>query len=64
MMQASQEWYVKYLSRDFTPARESESPRMRSQDSAKTHARELERLGHTVRSIVGPSGETPWKQGS
>jgi hypothetical protein len=61
-MQSSDEWYVKYFSIDFTPPRDAQSPRMRSRDSVETHARELDRRGHTVRSIVGPTGETPWEE--
>ncbi len=51
-----------HFSIDFTPPRDAQSPQMRSRDSAESHARELERLGHTVRFIVGPTGETPWEQ--
>jgi hypothetical protein len=61
-MSDEREWYVKYLSIDFTPSREAESPRMRSQESAEEHAHELQRKGHIIRAIVGPTGETPWKQ--
>jgi hypothetical protein len=62
VMQSSEVWYVKFFSIDFTPPRDAQSRRMQSRDSAESHARELERLGYTVRSIVGPTGETPWEQ--
>jgi len=59
-MQTSEEWYVKYF--DTQLNRGVETRRMPNRDSAVSQARDLERLGHRVHSIVGPTGETPWEQ--
>jgi hypothetical protein len=60
-MQTSEEWYVKYFDTQLNPPRDVESRRMQSKEAAIEHARELERR-YTVRSVVGPTGETPWEQ--
>jgi hypothetical protein len=52
------EWFVRYL--DTTTNRETESLRLATRDEAIDLARDREREGCLIRSVVGPDGEEPW----
>jgi hypothetical protein len=56
------EWFVRYL--DVKTNRETESRHMDTRDDAIALARDRERDGCVVHSIVGPPGEEPWEQAS
>jgi hypothetical protein len=52
-------WFVRYL--DVHTNRETASSHRETRDDAIALAREREREGCLVRSIVGPGGEEHWK---
>jgi hypothetical protein len=59
-MQTSEEWYVQYFDTQLNC--EVETRRMRNLGAVLSQARDFERLGHRLHSIVGPTGETPWER--